>query len=144
MNKHICKAKRVDNGGWVEGLISYIDESHCLIHKNEKGFCSFVAQNNTRMITQPSIEVDPNTVCRYTGKENVFEGDYFISEDYDDAYCIISYNEEYFTWEVGVCDERVCIMNKDTPIGFGEPLSEWNGAILNILGNIYDSEVTNE
>lgn len=144
MNKYICKAKRVDNGEWVFGFIVMAKKSiDYMRYKNSCVMISDLTQlENGRLNGMMMIEVDPKTVCRNNGK--YFEGDYFIDNDYDDAYCIISYDEELSIWQVGICGERVIVMNVNTPVEFYEPLNDWNSEELNILGNIHDSEVTNE
>lgn len=70
-DRHICKAKRTDNGEWVEGNViedgltgqvfihiagNSVNESDKV---NEEGCLKFFA-----------FEVDPETVCQYTGKKD--------------------------------------------------------------------------
>lgn len=57
MRQILFKAKRIDNGEWVEGLYTYCDRKYYI-----------------RMITDEisrykkcSFEVDPSTICQYTG-----------------------------------------------------------------------------
>ena len=69
MREILFKAKRLDNGEWVEGY--YIGPIGVLdVHE----IC------DVHDITGPRVEVDPSTVCQYTGLtdkngKKIFEGD---------------------------------------------------------------------
>lgn len=69
MREILFKAKRLDNGEWVEGY--YIGPIGVLdVHE----IC------DVHDITGPRVEVDPSTVCQYTGLKDkngkrIFEGD---------------------------------------------------------------------
>lgn len=66
--KHLFKAKRKDNGGWVKGsLITYKD-----------GDCFICVEELTDVLNK--YEVDPETICECTGVpdkngDEIFEGD---------------------------------------------------------------------
>lgn len=65
------KAKRLDNGKWVEGD---------LIHKNNGVYVYNPQIVNKRGYSVQSIKVDPSTVCMFTGLKDckgneVWEGD---------------------------------------------------------------------
>ncbi len=69
-NRYICKAKRVDNGEWVEGFL-YIT------HSGEYEISSYDEELDTERIT---CIVIPETVCRCTTLTDkngkwIFEGD---------------------------------------------------------------------
>jgi hypothetical protein len=55
MDKHICKAKRIDNGKWIEGY--FVGST------SDVGYISRQIKNLAGWHT---YEVDPKTVCRYT------------------------------------------------------------------------------
>ena len=70
MNREILfRAKRVDNGEWVEGYL--MDENYINVPFNDDDVCG--------RFDDPA-EVDPETVCQYTGLKDkngreIFEGD---------------------------------------------------------------------
>lgn len=62
------KAKRLDNGEWIEGEISHFENTIWIVPINHKPFHSGCA------------EVDPDTICMFTGLKDcegkdVWEGD---------------------------------------------------------------------
>ena len=80
----LFKAKRVDNGAWVEGFYSNLYDEEKLDEQPIIAYQNFYEADMS--YPYPSVEtieanVDPKTVCEYAGfsdknGESVFEGDY--------------------------------------------------------------------
>lgn len=125
--KILFKAKRLDNGEWVEGYFyaecgnAYIIEDrqkHSMLNRNE------------------AVLVDPSTVCQFTGLKDcdgneIYEGDII---DFDICPCSV-------VWANGVC--AFCLKNitleasGTTPLGV--MLDYYNN--YRVLGSIYDSKL---
>ena len=124
MREILFKAKRLDNGEWVEGYyigpIGLLDVHEiCDIHD----------------ITGPRVEVDPSTVCQYTGLtdkngKKIFEGDVVRRET--DYYGKHKVYDEPVVWE------------DDIEKGFlGEPYTSGyciHGGNWEVIGSIHDGE----
>ena len=66
--RYLFKAKRTDNGEWVEGDILQSDDRYYIV--SEFGIsCIEKNKNQTgdNMITLYAFEVDPSTICQCTG-----------------------------------------------------------------------------
>lgn len=61
MREILFRAKRIDDGEWVEGF---------LLSTNEHTYIAYTNQFDDDLFLSPKeifIEVDPKTVCQYTG-----------------------------------------------------------------------------
>ena len=74
MREILFKAKRMDNGKWVEGYPVY-DRADCTLKRQGKCQCAhdgsliafFGWIDNLHEYNE--VEVDPSTVCQYTGMD---------------------------------------------------------------------------
>lgn len=86
------KAKRLDNGEWIEGEISHFENTIWIVPIDHKPFHSGCA------------EVDPDTICMFTGLRDrdgkeIWEGD--IVRDNYDLLCIDNLYEVVYIEEEG-------------------------------------------
>ena len=104
MREILFKAKRIDNGEWVEG---YIVKYPCAVQIGN-GSCWYIDvppvdpdDNGGR------YNVDPETVCQYTGLidkngAKIFEGDFVNvrTTAYMFRSCVVKWNESNAMWSV--------------------------------------------
>lgn len=119
--EHLFRGKKLSNGDWVYGcLIQYPDGSQFIC----------VYKDPTKLLYMTDFEVDPDTVCEYTGlkdhnKEKIFEGDK-VRIYPDDEIGTIEWSEETARFLI-VLDDIVC------------DFDNFNGYELEIIGNCWDN-----
>lgn len=59
----ICKGKRKDNGEWIEGAVLQ-SETYTYIAT------SFLVGEKDEPLTVAAYEIDPDTLCQWTGKND--------------------------------------------------------------------------
>ena len=125
MREILFKAKRLDNGECVDGFYCCIgpagQEKHYIIPEYASAFYG--------------VEVDPSTVCQYTGLtdkngKKIFEGD-------------IVRRETAYYGKRNVYDEPVVWEDDIENDSFGEPYTSGyciHGGNWEVIGNIHDGE----
>jgi len=96
----LFRAKRIDNGEWVEGYYAVVGKRHVIIKAQAEDY--YTVENNLKKSHgNEVIEVDPETVCQYTGLTDrngrkIFEGDIIDDIDYGIMKCIFLHGS--FVW----------------------------------------------
>lgn len=125
-NRFLSRGKRIDNGEWVEGYLSY---PFCTEKGNESYY--FYAKDSLDFFCR--CVVDASTICQCTAmpdKNNklIFENDIAIKHNDDDKEpYLIRWSENYAAWELAQCG---CAMYGFFDVDFGE---------IEVIGNAIDN-----
>lgn len=123
MREILFKAKRLDNGEWVEGFYCCIgpvgQEKHYIIPMYASAFYG--------------VEVDPSTVCQYTGLKDkngkrIFEGDN-VYDPHENSIYTVEWNENNAIFQMAHDWRRRSVET---------------AYYCEIIGNIYDGEGDND
>ena len=129
----LFKAKRIDNGEWVEGLLSILNKGNI----SDEGI---LETESVLAIQRPlfgMIEIDPNTICQYTGLcdkngNKIWENDVVRKTDTNPLgwrrvrECKVSFNKRGY-WLL------------TTTYGDGYWICEFESEQLEVIGNIFDN-----
>lgn len=120
----LCKAKRTDNGEWIEGEL-YTNGKWLNVFNKDAIYIG-----NADLLR----EVDPSTVCRYTGSidkhgKRIFEMDILSARLDDDHPEDITYVQ--VTWNGFSWCTRESIMD--------DVMTEWDCEHFEIIGNVFDN-----
>lgn len=134
------KGKRLDNGEWLEGYYRGNNEGKAFISRIKRPPLSF--------------EVDPDTVCQFTGfldknGKEIYEGDVLRSDEYpyscigdkkrDNYYAVVYYCEE------GACFGTVTAKNPSSDVGgisdgILDDVEREKMQDFEVIGNVHDEE----
>ena len=122
MREILFKAKRIDNGEWVEGLLTIMWGEYHIIHKNNEN------------LAYPIIE---ETICQYTGLTDkngnkIWEND-ICSTDLQRPYSIVVFRNGCFMYGLNDGGEDYFdIMMPTEPLVTCDKYTE-------VIGNIFDN-----
>lgn len=134
----LFKAKRIDNGEWVEGYIYKINNYAFIFPLKTNG--SYDVSKNVMKFINPCFEVDTSTICQYIGftdknGNKIWEND--IIQHTDDLIGIIKkdlivWNTNFFAFS----RKRKC----NYELGFQYLwISEQQAKESEVVGNIFDN-----
>lgn len=109
-NRYLYRAKRIDNGEWVEGFY------FCMTHPDGRHTHHFIIPLGTNLnlgtpIEKIQVEIDPSTLCKCTGFEDVrdqiiWENDVVLLWDKEKEGCddagpyVVRWSKEHGKFEV--------------------------------------------
>lgn len=150
MREIIFKAKRKDNGEWVEGCYVYCRKHHYILPVLNKAIGFYEREDEW-------IEIDLNTLCQYTGLtdkngKKIWENDILISHGNDRDLSKVSFEKFYVIdvetlnkvdevvgWHTEVIETDA--LSKCEPFCLPMPLTEFyiKRSEFEVYGDIFDN-----
>lgn len=126
MREILFRGKRIDNGEWVEGLLFYWYDS----------FYEEYRLHIQKVKPKVSFEIDPNTVCQFTGlvdryNKKIFENDIVSCTEPYGVYCDEIKGKVVYKISSFVMEYR----KFNIPLSNDIPKPEFC-----VIGNIYDNK----
>lgn len=111
----LFKAKRIDNGEWVEGYYIHddiADKAYIFPKNNSANESDKIGEEGCLCLF--TLEVDLSTICKCTGKEYMDSDIAYEGDIYENPYCGILFVLKYGTYEA-YCPADNCYMDN---VGF--------------------------
>lgn len=128
-DRYLFKAKRTDNGEWVQGAL-FDGESHCIIGQEVK--FSPYTEHECKIV---GYEVNRNTICQCTGLKDkngklIWEND-IVRDEYGNFYKAFWQNDYY--------QFSFCAKTGVFPIGAKWNLWSFKSFEIEVIGNVFDN-----
>lgn len=138
-DRYLFKAKRTDNGEWVEGMPFEIEgKTMMLIRDDENLLRTHYLDENMWTAEIYCVEVDPSTICKCAGLKDkngklIWEND-IVKDKHGNLYKAFWQNNYYqFSW--------ICVKTDVFSIGAKWDLWSFKSFEIEVIGNIFDPEL---
>lgn len=148
MREILFKAKRIDNGEWVQGclLIDYVSGQY-FIHANGNSVNESDKVGEEGCLKFFAFEVDPSTICQYTGLtdkngKKIWENDVVKCIDKNSVSKFIAVVEfgnpnSFYSWGYQLKHIKGDKPNMDILLWID---MEETGATCEVIGNIFETQ----
>lgn len=145
-DRYLFKAKRADNGEWVQGALVYDDRD-----KLYRIIIEIRYSTGTCLITDNAPRVDASTICQCTGLRDKY-GKLIWENDILDGFTYPYVSDGVHNYYVEVCwctnVPSFCIYTQKYPeakvagisAGNIELMADWNSNDWEVIGNIFDNK----
>ena len=132
-DRYLSKAKRKDNGEWVQGVPFEIEgKTVILINDTENLLRTHYLEENMWTSEIYAIEVDPSTICQCTGLKD--KNGKLIWENDVVSYCDCTKEDYVIAWE----QNKACFEYQEYSCSMMN-FDELSGCEVEVIGNIFDN-----
>ena len=137
-DRYLFRAKRIDNGEWVEGYYAVIGEKVVIIEKRGEEFYDVEREKKTHR--NKVVEVDPSTICQCTGLKD--KNDKLIFENDICRRALLPTKRIKTNFKIAYVPYKCCLSAIDLDGGNITFLSDYinNKYEVEIIGNIFDNK----
>lgn len=132
-DRYLSKAKRKDNGEWVQGVPFEIEgKTVILINDTENLLRTHYLEENMWTSEIYAIEVDPSTICRCTGLKDKHGN--LIWENDIVSYCDCTKEDYVISWE----QNKACFEYQQYSCSMMN-FDELSSCEVEVVGNVFDN-----
>lgn len=136
-DRHLCKAKRIDIGEWVEGVPFEIESKSVMLIKDDENLLRVhYLEENMWSAEIYAVEVDASTICQCTGLTDkngklIWEND--IVKHYNNSNLPEQYDIGVIQWD------DIQLRFKRTSTMSEECVCINSSCVYEVIGNIFDN-----
>ncbi len=157
MRENLFKAKRKDNGEWVEGFVFGFNRKIYITEMTQTFMTTYYTEESVVDFNMRAYEIDPDTLCKYTrltdkNKKKIWENDILIGRGNKDDLVRVVFGEfnvidaetlkvvdRVIGWHTEVIETDA--LSKCEPFCLPMPLTDSyiNRSEYEVTGNIFDN-----